>query len=71
MDKEMDLHQVAILKQHSTIFKALRQINERLDRFTNGQPDARGTSLEAVKNAAPVFGNLVSQPAEYLELTSY
>lgn len=61
MGKEMDLHQIAILKQHSTIFKALRQINERLDdRFNDGQEVARG--LEAVKNAAPAFGNLVSQP---------
>ena len=59
MGKEMDLHQIAILKQQSTIFKALRQINERLDdRFNDGQEVARG--LDAVKNAAPVFGNLVS-----------
>ena len=59
MGKEMDLHQIAILKQHSTIFKALRQINERLDhRFNDGQEVARG--LDAVKNVAPVFGNLVS-----------
>jgi hypothetical protein len=62
MGKEMDLHQIANFKQHSTIIRALLQIQERLDRFGNDQPDARGASLESVKNAAPAFGNLVSQP---------
>ncbi len=62
MGKEMELHQIAILKQHSTIFKGLHQINVRLDRFINGQPDARGALQEAARTAEPGFGNLVSQP---------
>jgi hypothetical protein len=60
MGKEMDLHQIAIFKQQSTIFKALRRIDERLERLNNDQ---------AVENPAPTpgaseknFGNLVSQP---------
>jgi hypothetical protein len=69
MSKEMDLHQIANFKQHSTIIKALLQINERLYRLNNGQPVARGASLQAVENAAVTpgtseksFVNLVSRP---------
>ena len=69
MGKEMDLHQIAIFKQQSSIFKALRRIDERLERLNNDQTISRGASLQASENPALTpgtseknFGNLVSQP---------
>jgi hypothetical protein len=59
MGKEMDLNQIATFKQLSMIFKALRQINERLGHFQNGQPVDGGASSPGASEK--YFGNLVSQ----------